>query len=209
MSQIRPLPCPPLLLITDRHQTDDLVATVRTALANGCRWVSLREKDLPLAAQQALLEQLRPLLCAVGGVLMVHGNVNLARQCRGLHLPAGGDVVAARTNLGPHALIGISCHHPTELQAAAAAGADYATLSPIFPSASKPGYGPTLGPAALADAPLPVLALGGVGPDNLAACLEAGAAGAALMGGPMRRPEQMAGLAALCQARAIVNPPPG
>jgi thiamine-phosphate pyrophosphorylase len=186
-----------LLLITDRHQTDDLVATVRTAVANGCRWVSLREKDLPLADQQALLDQLRPLLCGVGGVMMVHGALDLARQCRGLHLPAAGDVVAARAALGPQALIGISCHHPGDLAAAAAAGADYATLSPIFPSASKPGYGPALGPTALADAPLPVLALGGVGPDNLVACLEAGAAGAALMGGPMRRPEQMDRLTAI------------
>jgi len=197
VSQRRPLPCLPLLLITDRHQTDDLVATVRAAVAAGCRWVSLREKDLPLADQQALLDQLRPLLCGVGGVMMVHGALDLARQCRGLHLPAGGDVVAARAAVGPQALIGISCHHPGELKAAAAAGADYATLSPIFPSASKPGYGPALGPAALADAPLPVLALGGVGPDNLAACRKAGAAGAALMGGPMRQPTQMAGLAAI------------
>ena len=56
------------------------------------------------------------------------------------------------------------------LQAAAAAaageGCDYATLSPIFVSASKPGYGPALGVGALRDAPLPVYALGGVDPSN-------------------------------------------
>ncbi len=72
----------------------------------------------------------------------------------------------------------------------AAAGADYVTLSPIFLTGSKPGYGPALGPAALARIArrvgLPVLALGGVGPENARACLSAGAAGVAVMGGVMR-----------------------
>lgn len=192
------LPDPPLLLITDRTQAaGGLVAAVAAAIAAGCRWVSLREKDLPPADQADLLRALSPLLRDVGGVLCVHGSPDLARLVDGVHLPAGGDVAAARALLGPAALIGLSCHDRAGLAAAARAGADYATLSPIFPSASKPGYGPALGPGALAGAPLPVLALGGVGPDNLAACRQAGAAGAAVMGGPMRRPSAMAALHAV------------
>jgi thiamine-phosphate pyrophosphorylase len=63
------------------------------------------------------------------------------------------------------------------------------TLSPIYATASKPGYGPALGPAAIAasrSAGLPVVALGGIGSGAVAACREAGAAGIAIMGGLMR-----------------------
>ena len=42
------LPHPPLLLVTDRRQArKPLVEVVAAALAAGCRWVSVREKDLP------------------------------------------------------------------------------------------------------------------------------------------------------------------
>ena len=72
---------------------------------------------------------------------------------------------------------------------AARYGADYATLSPIFATPSKPGYGPALGPAALRAARacgLPVIALGGVTAETARPCHEAGAAGIAVMGGLMR-----------------------
>lgn len=198
------LPDPPLLLITDRTQAvgGDLVAVVGAALEAGCRWLSLREKDLPPAAQMALLDLLRPLVRAVGGCLTIHGDARLAQHCDGVHLGVGGDVAAARARLGPGALIGLSCHSTAELAVAAAEGADYASLSPIYPSASKPGYGPALGSASLAAAPLPVLALGGVGVEQVAACYAAGAAGVAVMGGPMRRPAEMATLIAAWNAAA-------
>lgn len=200
---MRPLPHPPLLLITDRHQAGgDPVAAVAACVAAGCRWVSLREKDLPRDAQSTLLARLRPVLAAVGGVLTIHGDLALASLCDGVHLPDGGDVATARAILGPDALIGASCHDRAGVAAAARDGADYATLSPIFLTASKPGYGPALGPAVLAGLPLPTLALGGVEAANLGACRMAGAAGVAVMGGPMRDPGRMAGLLAALAATA-------
>ena len=61
------------------------------------------------------------------------------------------------------------------------------TLSPIFASASKPGYGPALGLERLAEvaavSPLPVIALGGIEDEgSVRACLDAGAAAVAVMG---------------------------
>jgi thiamine-phosphate pyrophosphorylase len=75
------------------------------------------------------------------------------------------------------------------VEAAVAAGADYVTLSPIFITASKPGYGPALGVAAIEAAAklgVSVLALGGVTADAARPCLDAGAAGIAVMGEIMR-----------------------
>ncbi len=90
--------------------------------------------------------------------------------------------------LGDKALIGLSVHSAGEA-VDADPEADYVTLSPIFPSASKPGYGPQLGLAGLADAVagarVPIVALGGIGADNLAGCLAAGAAAVAVMGAVM------------------------
>jgi thiamine-phosphate pyrophosphorylase len=81
------------------------------------------------------------------------------------------------------------CHSLAEL--VAAEGAPFATLSPIFPTRSKPGYGPPLGLAGLARlccaAKLPVYALGGVdSPERVRACLAQGASGVAVMGAVMR-----------------------
>ena len=65
------------------------------------------------------------------------------------------------------------------------------TLSPIFASASKPGYGPALGLERLGEvaaaSPLPVIALGGIEDEgSVRACLDAGAAAVAVMGAAMR-----------------------
>ena len=114
----------------------------------------------------------------------VHGDLAAAAVADGLHLPRGGDIPAARAALGPRALIGVSAHNPVE--AAAAADADYVTLSPIFPSLSKPGHGAEPNLAALRSVSeavaVPVLALGGVTADRVEACRRAGAAGVAVIG---------------------------
>jgi thiamine-phosphate pyrophosphorylase len=69
--------------------------------------------------------------------------------------------------------------------------ADWMTYSPVFATSSKPGYGPALGLAGLAQGcqavrGAAVLALGGIGPGRAVGCIEAGAAGVAVMGAVMR-----------------------
>jgi thiamine-phosphate pyrophosphorylase len=181
-----------LLLVTDRHQAavplDEIVAQ---AAAAGARWIWLRDRDLPAAERRAVAQRLLALVRPHGAKLSLGGDVALAAEIAadGVHLAANAPIAAARARLGARALIGVSAHGDADVAAAAAAGADYATLSPIFASASKPGYGPALGVAALAHAVphgLPVLALGGVTAERADACLRAGAAGIAVMGEVMR-----------------------
>ncbi|HEX7968044.1 MAG TPA: thiamine phosphate synthase, partial [Stellaceae bacterium] len=125
----------------------------------------------------------------------------IAAEAAGVHLPSNAISLDARRRLGTAALIGCSAHDRAELAAAAAAGADYATLSPIFPSASKPAYGPALGLASLASMVaargLPVVALGGIDETNGTACIRAGAAGLAVMGGVMAAADPAAVMAGL------------
>ena len=67
---------------------------------------------------------------------------------------------------------------------------DYLVVGPVYESASKPGYGPSLGRNGLAafarSTSLPVIAIGGVEPVHVGALMKAGAAGLAVMGSVMR-----------------------
>lgn len=180
-----------VLVVTDRHQAaSPLPETVEALLEAGVRWVWLRDRDLPAAARRALAFDLATRAARHGGTLTVGADVDLAAEVgAGVQLSAGADIAAARRRLGPGRLVGVSAHGLDDLRAAREAGADYATLSPVFPTASKPGYGPALGLAGLRAAAgigLPVLALGGVTAATAPGCLAAGAAGVAVMGQAMR-----------------------
>ena len=104
-------------------------------------------------------------------------------------------------------LIGRSCHDAAEV--ARLSIEDYATVSPVFPTVTKPGYGPALGAAgaaALAGA-VPWLALGGIDtPDRAAACAAAGAAGVAVLGAVMRARDPAAVAASLVAAFGTRQP---
>jgi thiamine-phosphate pyrophosphorylase len=187
------VPDPPFLLVTDRRQArrplKDIVAAALTA---GCRWLSLREKDLPPDEQILLARSLVPLAHALGAKLMLHGEASLAQAAGadGVHLPAGTDAAAARALLGRRKLIGVSIHTVTEVEAIDPAFVDYALAGPAFETASKPGYGPEIGRKGLSEiaraARVPVLAIGGVNTARIAELIAAGAAGVAVMGGVMR-----------------------
>jgi thiamine-phosphate pyrophosphorylase len=211
------LPVPPLLVVTDRRQARRaLVAIVAAALDAGCRWISVREKDLPEDEQVVLARQLLPKTRAAGAKLLLHGEAPLARLAGadGIHLTAGADPAAARALLGPEKLIGISIHTVTEAAAIEPAVVDYALAGPAFETPSKPGYGPEIGRKGLSDitraARVPVLAIGGINATRIAELIAAGAAGVAVMGAVMRAadPEREVGglVASLNGALAIRAP---
>src|SRR5262249_55453298 len=114
------LPDPALLLVTDRHQARrPLADIVRAALLAGCRWMSVREKDLSDDDQIALVSTLLPIARRHGARLTLHGDAALAKACGsdGVHLPAGSDPAASRALLGPDKLLGVSLHTVTEAEA--------------------------------------------------------------------------------------------
>jgi thiamine-phosphate pyrophosphorylase len=187
------LPDPPLLLITDRRQArHPLAEVVAAALKGGCRWVSVREKDLPDDEQVLLTRSLLPVAHAHGARLTLHGEAVLAKlaDADGVHLPAGADAALARTATGREKLVGASVHSVVEAVAIDPAFVDYALAGPAFETPSKPGYGPEIGRKGLGDiigaARVPVLAIGGVNPARVGELIAAGAMGVAVMGSVMR-----------------------
>jgi thiamine-phosphate pyrophosphorylase len=187
------LPDPPLLLVTDRRQARlPLTDVVRAALEAGCRWVSLREKDLSEDEQVALLRMLLPMARRHGARLTLHGDATLAKASAadGVHLSAGSDPVAARALLGPDKLVGVSIHTATEAETVAPGTADYAIAGPAYETASKPGYGPEIGRKGLGDlaraSRVPLVAIGGLNATRAAEVMAVGVIGIAVMGSIMR-----------------------
>ena len=211
------LPDPPLLVVSDRRQArPPLAAVVAAVLGAGCRWVSLREKDLPEDEQIILARQLLPRVRAASARLLLHGEARLAMLAGtdGVHLPSGSNPAAARALLGPQKLIGVSIHTVTEAEAIEPAHVDYALAGPAFETASKPGYGPEIGRKGLADivraSRVPVLAIGGINAARVAEMIAAGAAGIAVMGGVMRSADparEVSGLLATLTGALAIHAP--
>jgi thiamine-phosphate pyrophosphorylase len=187
------LPNPPLLLVTDRRQARrPLADVVAQALAAGCRWVSVREKDLAEDEQVGMVRMLLPLARRHGACLTLHGAPRLAAMsgADGVHLSAGSDPAAARKVLGAGKLIGASIHTVVEAEKLDSTSLDYALAGPAFETPSKPGYGPEIGRIGLAEiaraSPVPILAIGGLNAARAAEVMAAGPYGIAVMGGVMR-----------------------
>ncbi|RSM68985.1 thiamine phosphate synthase [Actinoplanes sp. ATCC 53533] len=180
-----------VVVLTDRRlAARPLPEVVAAAIRGGAAWVVLRERDLGYGERRALAESLRAVVPV--GRLVIAGPDPLGGDA--VHLSAADPVPAG---VG---LIGRSCHGVPRLSTE-----DYVTLSPVYPTPTKPGYGPALGPsraAALAGA-VPWLALGGVhSPERAAACAAAGAAGIAILGAVMRADDPEAVTRALADAFA-------
>lgn len=194
------LPYPCLVLITDSTMGPGpqlLYAVDGAARADGVDMVQMREKGLPHATQLRVALDLRDM--TKGRVpFIVNGpfDVAAAAGADGVHLPEDGPTVnEARAFFGPDALVGCSVHSLEGALAAEAEGADYVQLGSIFPTRSHPGATP-LGLEVLREAAsrvrIPVIAVGGITIDNLAAVLDAGAAGCAVISAILADPDPRA-----------------
>lgn len=161
-------------LVTDaRRLPDPLPAIRRLTRGDG---VLFRHYELSPAKRLALARQVAGLCRRLGLVLVVAGNVRLARAVAadGLHLPQGligQTAIAERAGLW---LVTVAAHDAAAIAQAARCGADAVLISPVFATASHPGAPPlgVLRFAALArDARrrgLAVYALGGITPASVA-----------------------------------------
>ena len=184
-----------LYAITDRHQCapTPLVDIISELLDVGVKGIQLREKDLSDTALMKLAQPMAALCQNYDAKLFINTHINVARDvgAAGVHLPAKAESVGSvkETETGDNFYIGCSVHSLDAAKRREIEGADFLTYSPIYPTTSKPGYGPAVGTASLAEVvegvKLPVFALGGITPDRVQECLAAGAFGVAVMSGIM------------------------
>ena len=179
-----------LYAITDRHRCTPtpLVDVVLELLDAGVTAFQLREKDLSETELIKLAQPIAELCHNYEANLFINTHTSIAYEvgAAGIHLPANAESVGSvkATETGDNFYIGCSVHSLDAAKNREAEGTDFLTYSPIYPSASKPGYGPAVGTASLAEVvagvKLPVFALGGITPDRVPECLDAGAFGVAV-----------------------------
>ena len=167
-----------------------LQSAVAAALAGGVSVLQYRDKsdDRERRLQEALM--LRDCCRAHGALLLINDDVELALACAadGVHLGQGDlALTAARARLGTDAIIGITCHDSLALaRQAVEGGADYLAFGAMHPSRSKPGARPCP-PEVLTEArrlfTLPLVAIGGITPDNAGDIRRAGADAIAVIAG--------------------------
>src|SRR2546426_1484154 len=197
---------PTLCYVTDRSslpgvQTAGATAALRcivaAAAAAGVDWIQIREKNL--SGRDCVLltrEALQLAASATAGDaaptrILVNDrlDVALSEGAGGVHLgekslpiQEAKWLVAARGHQKDF-LIGASCHFLRSAESAASGGADYLFFGPVFATPSKAAYGAPQGLDRLREVcqavTLPVVAIGGITPDNASACLSAGASGIA------------------------------
>ncbi len=179
-----------LYAITQTENRTDAVILSQTqaALAGGAAVLQYRDKR-PFQHRQ-LAEKLLQLCHQYQVPLIINDDIELAVQigADGVHLGKDDDdIELARSKLGDHAIIGISCYNDIDkAKAMQSAGATYVAFGRFFPSTSKPLASParleTL-QIARQQLNLPIVAIGGILPENGPALLQAGADLLAVIGG--------------------------
>lgn len=178
---------------------------LRSVIAAGPGAIQLRDKGLDGARR---VRRARILLgsCRAHGVkLLVNGRVDvaLAAGSDGVHLPGDGLPPAdVRRILAPGAVLGRSVHGEDEIDRVLAA--DFVFFGPVFDTPSKRAFGPPQGLRRLARicalSPRPVVAVGGIGPENVAPVLDAGARGVAVIGAVLDATDPAAAVARIVEA---------
>jgi len=173
-----------LYVITPERPRDDalLVDQVAHALAGGARIVQFRDKSDDRARRLAEAERLRRLCRRHDALFIVNDDVELALavDADGVHLGRDDTAVdSARALLGSRRLLGISCYNRLEnAERAQSLGADYVAFGRFFPSRSKPSAvqaAPALLEHARSRIDLPIVAIGGITPENGRPLVVAGA----------------------------------
>jgi thiamine-phosphate pyrophosphorylase len=181
-----------------------VVDMVRAALRGGAPAIQLRMKH---ASAREMTELARALLAetrAAGALLFINDRVDVAIAVGADGAHVGQDdlpVHAARAITPPGFLLGVSAETAELARVAAADGADYVGVGPVYVTGSKADAGDAVGVERIAEVAaavrIPVVGIGGITIDNAPPVLHAGAAGIAVISAMMRADDPEAAARAL------------
>lgn len=183
-----------LQFITKESDRFSLPELVQMAIEGGCRWVQLRMKDVADSEVRAAAEEIIPLCSETDTFLVIDDRVDVVNELKvsGVHL--GPDDMApgeARELLGPHAVIGETCHSAAEILSYRGIDIDYFGLGPFRHTNTKKNLAPTLGlegyrqivsEVRAAGIETPIVAIGGITLDDVDALMDTGVNGIAVCG---------------------------
>lgn len=181
-----------LYAVTDRAWARDeaaLLGQIEAAVRGGAGMVQLREKNLDHDAFLAEARRFAALCRRLGVVSIINDSpeIALASGADGVHV-GQEDLEAgrARALLGPGKIVGVSAHSPEEARRAQAAGADYLGCGAAFSTGTKADARPISKEtirAVTAAVDIPVVAIGGVGRENILELRGLGLSGVAVVSG--------------------------
>ena len=201
-----------LYLVTDTALCGELgvAATVAAAVAAGVSAVQLRDPEASDEDFVATGRAVAQVLKGTGVPLIVNDRVHLAAAlgAAGAHVGQGDlDPRAARTMLGPDALLGLSVQTVQHVTAARDLGPgiiDYLGVGPVWPQATKPDAAEPAGLRRLREivdaSPWPCVAIGGVDANRAPSVRATGAAGIAVVSAICGQPDVALASRALRQA---------
>lgn len=160
----------------------DNITVVKEMLSGGAKIIQYREKDMPMLRQYEQCLKLRRMTKDAGAMLIIDDYVGLALAvgADGVHIGQEDlPIEAVRKIAGEEMLIGLSTHSPEQALNAAARGADYIGVGPVFETHTKKNV---CAPVkleyvdfAVKNVAVPFVAIGGIKENNITSVLEHGA----------------------------------
>jgi thiamine-phosphate pyrophosphorylase len=161
----------------------------RAFLDGGARVLQVRAKELASGPFLELCERLVALAGGYSASVIVNDRVDVARLSGADGVHVGQEDLppaAARSQLGPEAVVGFSTHSVAQVEAALLEPVTYIAVGPVFGTSTKDtGYGAVgldlVSTASGLAGPLPVVAIGGITLDNARSAIDAGASAVAVI----------------------------
>jgi thiamine-phosphate pyrophosphorylase len=172
---------PRLYAIIDPALAPELMAYAQDLAAAGVRLIQYRNKQASAREMLGQTRELRRVLPVhVDLIMNDRADLCLAAGCNGVHVGQEDlSVEGARRLCPPPLIVGVSTHNLEEVAIANQSNADYIAIGPVFATRTKKNPDPVVGlegvRAARAMTMKPLVAIGGITPENCAAVIAAGA----------------------------------
>ena len=178
------------------HETGSIgyVEGARMALEGGCKWIQLRMKDASDDEVRQAAAEIQPMCKEHEAVFLLDDRVELAKELHadGVHLGKNDmPIDEARRILGEEYIIGGTANTFDDIQRIASQGADYIGCGPFRFTTTKKNLAPVLGVEGYRDIiakmrnagiNIPMVAIGGITPDDIDEILATGVQGIAVSG---------------------------
>ena len=178
------------------HETGSIgyVEGARMALEGGCKWIQLRMKDASDDEVRQAAAEIQPMCKEHEAVFLLDDRVELAKELHadGVHLGKNDmPIDEARRILGEEYIIGGTANTFEDIQRIASQGADYIGCGPFRFTTTKKNLAPVLGIEGYRDIiakmrnagiNIPMVAIGGITPDDIDEILATGVQGIAVSG---------------------------
>lgn len=193
-----------LMFITHPSDRYSIAEEVQMVLEGGCKWIQLRLKDASDEEFRQTALEIIPMCKEHEAFLVFDDRVELAMEMgvHGVHLGKNDmDPLQARETMGAEAIIGITANTAEDILKYKGRDVDYVGLGPYRFTTTKANLSPVLGTEGYADIVktvrdadmlLPIVAIGGIGMEDIPALMATGINGVAVSGSIINAPDPVA-----------------